>query len=216
MRQEKKTSHIYIEHCYGAENDLKQLSRTAAEKLGLDGISISQTEARMIQFFVQMIKPQKIVEIGTLTGLSCQYFLEALQTDGIVYSLEKSEEHFEISQKILKPWIDRNKCQLILGDAREKLKEITSQGPFDAIFIDGNKSAYLDYWHWAEANIKKGGLIIIDNVFLSGSVWDGPKYKFSEKQIQTMKTMTDEILKNSNFQSSFIPTDEGLLLALKK
>ena len=216
MRQEKKTSYTYIEQCYGPENDLKQLSRTAAEKLGLDGISISQTEAHMIQFFVQMIKPQKIVEIGTLTGLSCQYFLEALQTDGTVYSLEKSDEHFEISQKILKPWIDKNKCQLILGDAREKLKEIVSQGPFDVIFIDGNKSAYLDYWHWAEANIKKGGLVIVDNVFLSGSVWEGPKFKFSEKQIQVMKTMTDEILKNSNYQSTFIPTEEGLLLALKK
>lgn len=216
MRLEKKTSHSYIEDCYGTENDLKLQSRQAAEKLGLDGISVSQTEAHMIQFFVQMISPRKIVEIGTLTGLSCQYFLEALPADGMVYSLEKSEEHFEISQKILKPWIDNNRCQLILGDAREKLKEITSQGPFDAIFIDGNKSAYLDYWHWAEANVKKGGLIIIDNVFLSGSVWDGPKYKFSEKQIQIMKTMTEAILKNSNFQSTFIPTDEGLLLALKK
>ena len=215
MRLEKKTSHSYIEQCYGPENDLKQLSRTGAEKLRLDAISVSQTEAHMIQFLVQMIKPQKIVEIGTLTGLSCQYFLETLPTDGMVYSLEKSEEHFEISQKILKPWIEKNKCQLILGDAREKLKDIVSQGPFDAVFIDGNKSAYLDYWHWAEANIKKGGLIIIDNVFLSGSVWEGPKFKFSEKQILIMKTMTDEILKNKNFQSTFIPTEEGLLLALK-
>ena len=219
MRKEISPIYTYIESHLKPESDLKQLARRKADELGLGAISISQTEAHLIQFLVQIIKPKKIIEIGTLTGLSALYFLEALPVDGKLWSLEKSTEHFTMASAVLKTFIDAGQCELVLGDAREKLPTLNLHGPFDVIFIDGNKAAYLDYWHWAKDNVASGGLIIIDNVFLSGSVWgDLSKQKFSEKQIGLVQKMTSEIFSElimSQFKTTFVPTNEGLLI-LKK
>lgn len=217
MRNEKQPAYEYIENCYGPENEQMQLSRKFADQLGLAGISVSHTEAHLMGFLVGLIKPKKVVEIGTLTGLSCQYFLQSLQQDGIIYSLEKSTEHLALASQALKPWIDCGHCVLVAGDAKEQLPGLSSKGPFDAVFIDGNKAAYKDYWMWAKNNIRSGGMILIDNVFLAGSVWgDLSKQKFSDKQIQTVKEMTKDVFADANFSASFVPTEEGLLLAVKK
>jgi len=219
MRIHQNPAYAYIEKCYGPENDQMLLSRKFADQLGLSRISVSHTEAHLMGFLLSIIRPQSIVEIGTLTGLSCQYFIQSLQQDGVVYSLEKSAEHLSLAKQALHPWIMSGHCQLIEGDAREKL--LTLQGPFDAIFIDGNKAAYGDYWNWAKVNIKSGGLVLIDNVFLSGSVWaeEGQTtsgQKFSPKQIQVIQNMTKSILADQDFLSAFVPTEEGLLLAFRK
>jgi predicted O-methyltransferase YrrM len=217
MRITKQPSYEYIENCYGPENEQMGLSRKLAEQLGLEGISVSHTEAHLMGFLAALIKPKKIVEIGTLTGLSCQYFIQSLQQDGIVYTLEKSTEHIALSSQALKPWIDRGQCVIVPGDAREELPKLSAQGPFDVIFIDGNKAAYKDYWMWAKANVRSGGLILIDNVFLAGAVWgDTTKQKFSDKQIQTVKDMTADVFSEKNFNASFVPTEEGLILAVRK
>lgn len=217
MRHDKQPSYAYIENCYGPENEHMQLSRKFADQLGLGGISVSQTEAHLMGFLVSLIKPKKVVEIGTLTGLSCQYFLQSLQQDGMVYTLEKLTSHIELSSQALKPWIDRGQAVIVAGDAREELPKLSAQGPFDAIFIDGNKAAYKDYWIWAKSNIRSGGMILIDNVFLAGAVWgDTSKQKFSDKQIATVKDMTSDVFKDSSFTASFVPTEEGLIVAVKK
>jgi predicted O-methyltransferase YrrM len=219
MRKEISPMYSYIESHLKPESDLKQLARLKADELGLGGISISQTEAHLIQFLVQIIKPKKIIEIGTLTGLSALYFLEALPAEGKLWSLEKSPEHFVKASDVLKTYIDAGQCEVVLGDAREKLLTLSSEGPFDVIFIDGNKAAYFDYWLWAKDNVASGGLIIIDNVFLAGSVWgDLSLQKFSEKQITLVRKMTAEIFTDSivsQFKTTFVPTNEGLLIIKK-
>ncbi|AZZ37948.1 O-methyltransferase [Bdellovibrio sp. qaytius] len=217
MRKDIQPSYQYIENCYQQENEQMQLSRKFADQLGLGGISVSHTEAHLMGFLVGLIKPKKVVEIGTLTGLSCQYFLQSLQQDGTIYTLEKSAEHIALATQALKPWIERGQCVVVPGDAKEELPKLSAQGPFDAIFIDGNKAAYKDYWIWAKNNIRSGGMILIDNVFLAGSVWgDMSKQKFSDKQIQTVKEMTSDVFASADFTASFVPTEEGLLIAVRK
>lgn len=217
MRKEKQPSYEYIESYYNAENEQMQLSRKLADQLGLGGISVSQTEAHLMAFLAALIRPKKIVEIGTLTGLSSQYFLQSLQTDGIIYTLEKSAEHIALSSQALKPWIDRKQCVIVPGDAKEQLLGLSGLGPFDIIFIDGNKAAYKDYWMWAKVNVRSGGLILIDNVFLAGAVWgDTTKQKFNEKQIVAVKEMTSDVFSEKNFTASFVPTEEGLIVACRK
>ncbi len=217
MRNDIQPSYQYIENCYQQESEHMQLSRKFADQLGLGGISVSHTEAHLMGFLVNLVKPKKIVEIGTLTGLSCQYFLQSLQQDGMIYTLEKSPEHVALASQALKPWIDRGQCKIVAGDARAELTKLSADGPFDVIFIDGNKAAYKDYWIWAKNNIRSGGMILIDNVFLAGAVWgDLSKQKFSDKQIQTVKEMTSDVFADSNFLASFVPTEEGFLIAVRK
>ena len=217
MRKTIPKSYEYIEKLAPNETAQMQLARESAQELGLEQISLSSTEAQLIKFHLQNIQAQRVVEVGTLTGLSALYILQALPQNGFLWTLEKSDEHVQKAQIVLQHEITNKRCQIVMGDARESLKNLASEAPFDAVFIDGNKAAYLDYFDWACENIRLGGLVLVDNVFLSGAVWgDFSQQKFSEKQVRIVQQMNQKAFALSNFNSVFLPTEEGLLLCQKQ
>ena len=97
MRKVNPKSYEYIETLISKENLQMGQSRLAAESIGLNAISLSAAEGQILQFFVGLSSPKKVVEIGTLTGLSAQYILAAMPSDGILWTLEKSETHAELA-----------------------------------------------------------------------------------------------------------------------
>jgi predicted O-methyltransferase YrrM len=161
---------------------------------------------------------RKFVEIGTLTGLSAQYIHDALPAGGELWTLEKSPEHAaKASEVFAKLDQSSKKIHLVIGDAREELPKLSVQGPFDGVFIDGNKAAYLDYLLWAEKNVRAGGLILADNIFLSGAVWgEATRQKFSDKQIKVMQDFNQRLANPDLYTGAVIPTFEGLYIAIKK
>ncbi len=212
MRKENPKSYDYIETLLPPETKNMKDSRKFAESVGLNAISISAVEGQLIQFILGLSKPKKVVEIGTLTGLSAQYILAAMPDDGNLWTLEKSEQHAELSKQA----ISDKRCHVLLGDALDTLPSLESKGPFDAIFIDGNKAAYLKYYDWARKNLSAGGFIIADNVFLSGAVWgDLTAQKFNEKQIEAVKKMNSSAFADPNLTCVIVPTLEGLLICRK-
>lgn len=217
MRKEKTPKQTYIESLVPVETSEMTSARLSSVELGLEGISLSSAEASLVQTLAQACwgtSGKKCVEIGTLTGLSALYWLQMLGSTGQLWSFEKSPEHFARAEKNLKYYIDRKQCHLLLGDAVEMLPSIDDNGPFDFIFIDGNKAAYLDYWAWAEKNVAKGGVIFVDNVFLGGSVFGGVDTgRFSAKQITVVREMNAKAFAHKDFLTTLIPTDEGLLMA---
>lgn len=213
MRKTKSKSYEYIENLSENENISKVAARKNSDKLGLGAISLSKAEAQILQFLVLGTAAKKVVEIGTLTGLSALYILECLQADACLWTLEKSPEHADLAAEVLAPYIKKNQCKILIGDAREKLTEISGEGPFDAVFIDGNKAAYLDYFKWAVQNVVVGGLIVADNVFLAGAVWgEQTLQKFNEKQVRVVNEMNQLAFSDKNLKSAILPTEEGLLV----
>lgn len=206
-----------MEMLIGAESPAKQAARTAADQLGLGLISLSSVEASVLRALADLSNAKKIVEIGTLTGLSALALLEKNAEPAVkLWTLEKSPEHAAAASKVLENYIRDRRCEIIVGDAREKLESLTVAGPFDLVFIDGNKAAYLDYFSWAVANVRSGGLIVADNVFLSGAVWgESTTQKFNEKQINAVKKMNELAFSDSNLKSFFVPTEEGMLVCKK-
>lgn len=219
MRQENlNAKDTYIHKLTPQEDEFKARARLASEDLGLARISVNSAEAQLLKILLQLHQPQKVVEIGTLTGLSAQYILEALPEGGELWTLEKNEEHAKRAAEIFSDLsLGTKKIHLIVGDAREKLEELSLQGLFDAVFIDGNKAAYGDYLAWSERNIRRGGLIIADNVFLSGAVWgESTSQKFSPKQVKVMQDFNERLSDKSLYDSVIVPTYEGLFVAIKK
>jgi predicted O-methyltransferase YrrM len=206
---------------------LLRLAKSNSDTLGKTGISISYYEADLINFFIRQTHCKKFVEFGTLTGFSSVSILSALQSAGELWTFEKDEVHASMAQKLFDQIdysladFENKKLNLIVGDATEKMNDINKIGPFDGVFIDGNKSAYLKYLHWAMDNIRSGGLIIADNVFLSGSVFQTTEQqstlgnKFSDKQIGIMKEFNCQILNQNKFRTVFLPTGEGLSVSIK-
>ncbi|WP_413569325.1 O-methyltransferase [Bdellovibrio sp. HCB117] len=208
----------YMNSLLFEENETKKLSRQYAEELGLARISISPAEAQLVKTLVRLHGTKKFVEIGTLTGLSAQYIFEALPDGGELWTLEKDPKHGEKSADVFAR-LDQSKkkIHLVMGDARAELEKISASGPFDGVFIDGNKAAYFDYLMWAEKNLRSGGLILGDNIFLSGSVWgDATTQKFSEKQIKIMQDFNKRLADPALYESAIVPSYEGLFVAIKK
>lgn len=216
MRKNNPKSYEYIEKLVPVESELMFKARENSDKLGLGGISISATEAQIMKFYLSSIQPRKVVEIGTLTGLSALHILEVMPKEGVLLTLEKSSEHAALAQEVLSAEIKKQRCEIVIGDAQESLKELNSKGPFDAVFIDGNKAAYLDYFNWAIENTRAGGLIFVDNIFLAGAIWgDETKQRFSAKQIGVVQQMNKLALTHTQLKSVIIPTEEGLLISQK-
>jgi predicted O-methyltransferase YrrM len=219
--------YAYIEELCHASNDgslafldLLRKSKEESYSLGKAGISISTAEGQLLEHFVRTAGCKKFVEIGTLTGYSSLWILKGMGRESHLFTLEKDPKHAGIARDILAKACAgiflQAKAEVIEGDAREELKKLSAKGPFDGVFIDGNKSAYLDYLNWAEKNVKAGGLILADNVFLSGAVWGADVSHFSKKQVEVMQEFNRRLTDSKIFQTVFVPTTEGLAVAVRR
>lgn len=220
MRNEQKSQiQTYIEGLIAPNTKIEQIARSHAEQLGLGAISLSEMEAEILKLFVSLKKPRKILEIGTLTGLTTLKIASRMPLDAELWTLEKSEDHGQRAQMAFDemPQQMRERIHLVKGDARETLMGLVTHGPFDFVFIDGNKSAYLEYGKWCEQNVASGGVVIADNVFLGGKIFQllQAEHK-ADKQTQVMDQFNRMLMTNGSWDSSIFPTNEGLLVAVRK
>ena len=218
----------YLQSLFAEDpHPLFERARKKARELGKEEIMISSAEGRLIAFQVSLSKCCHALEIGALTGYSGLWILWALrdqQVNKISFtSFEKDPVHADISRQILEEatgdwWKDpagRPQVRVIEGDAEEKLREFDSTN-LDLVFIDGNKAAYGKYLDWTEKNLQAGGLLIADNVFLAGQVYEEVAEGFSAKQVTVMKAFNQRLTDSTKWQSALIPSSEGLFLARKK
>lgn len=197
---------------------LFDLAHQKVRELNKNPLTITGLEGALISFLTAQSQCKKFVEIGTLTGYSALWISQGMDQAsevGQLWTIEKDPLHAQAAREVLGQYKGKTKIQVVEGDAREALQSIEVQGPFDGAFIDGNKSAYLDYLDWCEKNLSQGGLIIADNIFLRGSVWGVQDTPFSDKQIQIMQEFNRRLLDLKKYRSCVIPTFDGIMAAVK-
>lgn len=209
----------YIRDLFAPEDNLLKEFREQSLKMGRP-ISIGAEEGKLLQLFIKMNNIKTIVEVGTLTGYSALWMVQALPKDGKLYTIEIDPTYIEIAKdnfKKLHPEL-QNKIELLEGNALEKLQELSQeQEQFDMIFIDADKHNYLNYLDWAEKNIKKGGLIVGDNTFLFGAVYmDELPYRTRPTTQKIMREFNQRLANKDKFDSIMLATDEGMTIAIKK
>lgn len=196
-------------------------AHASALHLGVLGMSLSYPEVRILQWTLKACGVRKMIEIGTLTGFSGLGLLACLPSDGQLWTFEKDLARADLSAKAFAQALTGSTKQafVVRGDARVELEKIVDQGPFDGIFIDGNKAAYGDYLLWAEKNLRKGGVIIADNIFLGGSVYgnvdNSVGNRYGANQVQVMQQFNKRLCDPALFDTCLVPTEEGMLLARK-
>jgi predicted O-methyltransferase YrrM len=204
----------YIKNLYGEDDALKKRAREFSRELAKERISLSAVEARMMATIIAAQGSKKFVEIGTLTGYSALWILEAIGDKGHLWTFEKDAAH---AQKAREVFAGKSNVTLMEGDAEQTLAQIESFGPFDGIFIDGNKGAYGKYLDWAEKNLRSGGLVIADNIFLGGSVWDSlGDERWSKSVVETMQKVNQRLADRNRYFGAIVPTSEGLFVAIKR
>lgn len=204
----------FLQKYYATETELFVSLRNLAKTNRCDHMIVAPSEARTLKFLVEMVQAKKVVEIGCLYGLSCLYMASAPSISK-VWTLEKSEENAEIAQKFFDQSQVKNKIQLLVGDARNNLQKINSEGPFDVVFVDADKASYPEYVKWAHQNLRTGGLVICDNTFLGGSVWGEEVERKTQTQIKAMLEVHEELANSGRWSSHTLPSFDGITVGIK-
>lgn len=207
----------YLNEVFGLEDDRELLKirerMIAAEK---EYLSISGFEARLLQFFLRFSGARRVVEFGTAFGYSAVAMAKVLPPDGVVITLEKDPSMHSEAELTFAQSTSSSKIVSLCGDAEELMESIVARGPFDFAFIDANKSGYCTYLDWAERNVRTGGFIAGDNSFLWGALWDQPQREsIGPGQVRVMTEFNRRLADPSRYNSTLIPTVEGLTIAQK-
>ncbi len=169
-------------------------------------------QGRLLKMLVQMIRPKRILEVGTFSGYSAICLAEGLEEGGKVYTFEINDEQEDFTR----PWIEgspvADKIEFIIGDA---IKEAPRLGlEFDMAFIDGDKRTYVETYEMVLSILKPGGFILADNTLWDGHVTD-PAYD-RDHQTQGIRRFNDHIAQDQRVEQVILPLRDGLTLIRKK
>ena len=169
-------------------------------------------QGRLLKMLVKMIRPQRILEVGTFSGYSALCMAEGLEEGGKVYTFEINDEQEDFTR----PWIEKSpvadKIEFIIGDAISEAPKLGIE--FDMVFIDGDKRTYVETYEMVLQILRPGGFILADNTLWDGHVTD-PAYD-KDHQTQGIRRFNDHIAQDNRVEQVILPLRDGLTLIRKK
>ncbi|MCK9302944.1 MAG: O-methyltransferase [Bacteroidales bacterium] len=169
-------------------------------------------QGELFKMLTYMIKPERVLEIGTFTGYSTICFASALPAESKIYTVEVNPEWSYISDKYFKNSGLSNKIISVIGDASEVIPKLCVN--FDIVLIDANKKDNLKYYELVLPFLKSGGFILVDNVFWGGKVFD-EKTNY-DKDTSLIDEFNHYVTEDGRVENLLLPIRDGLMMVRKK
>jgi predicted O-methyltransferase YrrM len=162
----------YIEGLFIPPDEVLLRNLADAEAAGLPAINVSPNQGKLLYLLTKIAGARRVLEIGTLGGYSTTWLARALPVDGVLVTLELDPMHAEVARESLRRAELAPAIDIRVGPAADSLRELirSGAGPFDLIFIDANKSGYVEYLNLALELSRPGTVILADNVIRHGLV----------------------------------------------
>ncbi|KAJ3874206.1 O-methyltransferase family 3 protein [Lentinula edodes] len=170
---------------------------------GLPEIAVSVSQGKFLQLHARAIQAKRILEVGTLGGYSTIWLGRALPEDGELITLEISSKHAKVAEENLSHAGLSSKCKIIVGPGHESMVDLPSEKKFDFIFIDADKPSNVKYFTEAKRLIRKGGVIIVDNVVRFGRVADPEQ---SDPNIEGVRSLLNALKGDKDVDATTIAT----------
>lgn len=204
--------HIEEEHPY-----LHKLYRDSHLYLVHGHMVSGHLQGAFLHLLVELLKPQRILEIGSFTGYSCLAMASALENGGKIVTYEINDEMEDFTRPRLEnsPWAE--KIDFRIGDVLTCLAQdenMNEKNLFDFIFIDGNKRQYTEYYELSLKWLRQGGLIVTDNTLWDGHVVD-ETYE-GDAQTKGIRAFNDIVAADNRVEKVILPLRDGLTLIRKK
>jgi predicted O-methyltransferase YrrM len=215
MHSDYSAIHVYAEAYSSSEPVLLNVinKETHAEVHGAKMLS-GHLQGRVLATFSHMIRPRRVLEIGTYTGYSALCLAEGLTKDGILYTVDidhnleaRVKKYFEISGKA-------HQIRYYIGPALEIIPKIDES--FDLIFIDADKRNYNRYYELALGKLSSHGFIIVDNVLWKGKVCETENQLTKDKSTQTIIDFNNKVHNDPRIENVLFPVRDGLMVIRKK
>jgi predicted O-methyltransferase YrrM len=170
---------------------------------GLPAIDVSPLQGKFLHVLVQMLKPKRVLEIGTLGGYSTMWMARALPKGGRIVSLEFNPKHADVARKNLENAGLLKRVDLRVGRAIDSLPVLEAEGagPFDLIFIDADKPSNPQYLQWALKLARVGTTIVVDNVVRDGKVADA---KSTDADVRGTRKMASLMAKEPRLSATVV------------
>jgi len=193
---------------------LTELRRKSALEESYAPIVQKSTE-QFIVTLLKLIKPQRVLEVGTAVGYSAILMADNLPDDSTIVTIERYKKHADIAVDNVFASGYEKKIKVIEGEAAEVLHWL--DGSFDFIFLDAAKGQYIEFLPDILRLLKSGGVLLSDNILYHGMVED--EEKVERRKITIVKRLhmyLEEIMSNDLLTTSIIPIGDGVALSVKK
>ena len=205
----EKLEDYTIEHTQEEPELLQQLNKETWQKLTNPRMLSGHFQGRLLSMISKLIQPKTILEIGTYTGYSALCLAEGIKKNGILHTIDKNEELVAIQKKYFDRSDYKKNITPHLGNALEIIPKIKEN--FDLVFIDADKSNYINYFIALIKKMNSGGVILSDNVLWSGKVVE----PVDSKDTDTVTLLEyNKLLKNdSRIETVLLPVRDGLAIS---
>ena len=184
------------------------------ETLGeIKKMQISISQCHFLHLIIKIIKPKKILEIGTFTGLSALTMGLAMDENSKLTVLDKNKETSDVAMSFFKKAKIENKINLLLNNANVSLENLYNQKKkFDFIFVDADKENYINYFNNSLKILDNNGIIVVDNVLWYGDVADQKK---NDRLTVKIREFNRFIKDDNRVESLILPIGDGLAVCRK-
>ena len=168
-------------------------------------------QGKFLEMASMMIRPRRILEIGTFTGYSALCLAKGLTDDGTLHTIELRESDGTTAKGFFDRSIYKEKIVLHIGDAKKIVNELDEI--FDLVFIDADKPGYIEYFNLVFPKVRKNGFIFADNIFFHGQAIE-PEPK--GKNAHAIKEFNQYISGRTDIEKMILTLRDGLYLIRKK
>ena len=205
----------YIEQHSTPESEaLRQIVHTTHIEMINPRMMSGHIQGRVLSMFSQMIRPHRILELGTFTAYSTLCLAEGLAADGTLVTLEHNDELEDMILRNLALSPLGEKVQLVIGDAMEWLVAQSSDWLYDLVFIDADKREYSAYLDAVLPLVRPGGWILADNTLWDGHIIEEAYDK--DKQTLALRAFNDKVAQDERLDKVILPLRDGLTIIRKK
>jgi len=192
------------------ENDLlSRINRETHLKVMRPRMLSGHLQGRLLSMLSSMLRPRRILEIGTYTGYSALCLAEGLTDDGKLITLDVNEELEDRVRGYFAESAYASKIDFIINDAARVISTLNEK--FDLVFIDADKENYAKYYDLVFDKVIPGGIILADNVLWSGKVLDTKPDKDTKAILDFNKKIQDD----KRVENVLLPVRDGIMMIRK-
>ena len=206
----------YVDGNWLRDSPLKRRLREETRKMPGAGMQISAHQGQQIGLLTRAVGARRAVEVGTFTGYSALCIAEALPDDGKLWCCDVSDEWTRIGRRYWKEAGLEGRIELTVAPALKTLDWLLTQGlagQLDLAFIDADKTNYDAYYERCLKLLRRGGLVLIDNV-----IWGGSVANLADKDADTeaIRALNAKLRKDERVDLTLFAVGDGMTCALKR
>ena len=167
-------------------------------------------QGKVLEMISHMVRPRRVLEIGTFTGYSAVCLAQGMTEDGILHTIELRESDAADAIAFFNQTSFRDRIITHVGNALDIIPKIDET--WDLVFIDADKPAYVEYFNLVFSRVRKNGFILADNIFFHGQVLDK---EVKGKSAKGISDFNEHILKRTDIEKVILTIRDGLYLIRK-